>query len=92
MAVTVRIPQLLRNLTNGEKEVQVEAATLRQAIDELDRRFPGLRQRLVNGEGELLRYVNLFVNDQDVRLLSGLDTPLPEGAEVAIVPAMAGGC
>lgn len=92
MAVTVRIPQLLRNLTNGEREVQVEAATLRQAIDALDQLYPGIRQRLVNGEGELLRYVNLFVNDQDVRLLSGLDTPLPEGAEVAIVPAMAGGC
>lgn len=92
MVVTVRIPQLLRNLTNGEREVQVEAATLREAIDALDQRYPGIRQRLVNGEGELLRYVNLFVNDQDVRLLSGLDTPLPEGAEVAIVPAMAGGC
>ena len=92
MVVTVRIPQLLRNLTNGEREVQIEAATLREAIDALDQRYPGIRQRLVNGEGELLRYVNLFVNDQDVRLLSGLDTPLPEGAEVAIVPAMAGGC
>ncbi|MEW6048091.1 MAG: MoaD family protein [Bacillota bacterium] len=92
MAVTVRIPQLLRNLTNGDREVQLEAATLREAIEALDRRYPGIRQRLLTGEGELLRYVNLFVNDQDVRLLSGLETPLPEGAEIAIVPAMAGGC
>ncbi|WP_324667887.1 MoaD/ThiS family protein [Geochorda subterranea] len=92
MAVTVRIPQLLRNLTNGEREVQVEATTLREAIEALNARYPGLRQRLLDSDGQLLRYVNLFVDDQDARLLSGLDTPLAQGAEVAIVPAMAGGC
>ncbi|MBE3598330.1 MAG: MoaD family protein [Limnochordaceae bacterium] len=92
MAVTVRVPQLLRGLTNGEKEVQVEASTVAEAIQALELRYPGIRQRLVDGGGDLHRYVNLFVNDQDVRLLSGLDTPLPEGSEIAIVPAMAGGC
>ena len=91
MAVVVRIPQLLRNLTNGEREVRLEAATLAEAIDALDQRYPGLRQRLVNEQGELHRYVNLFVNDEDVRFLAGLQTALPEGAEIAIVPAMAGG-
>ena len=92
MPVTVRIPQLLRNLTNGDREVQVEASTLAEAIEELERRYPGLRQRLINSDGELHRYVNLFVNDQDVRFLGGLQATLPEGAEIAIVPAMAGGC
>ncbi|NLG68194.1 MAG: MoaD/ThiS family protein, partial [Firmicutes bacterium] len=76
MAVTVRIPQLLRNLTNGEREVQVAAPTLRAAIEALNARYPGLRQRLLDSDGQLLRYVNLFVADQDARLLSGLDTPL----------------
>jgi len=92
MPVTVRIPQLLRNLTQGEREVQVEATTLAEAIEALEQRYPGIRQRLVSQDGELHRYVNLFVNDQDVRLLSGLQTTLPEGAEISIVPAMAGGC
>ena len=92
MPVTVRIPQLLRNLTQGEREVQVEASTLAEAIEALEQRYPGIRQRLVGQDGELHRYVNLFVNDQDVRLLSGLQTSLPEGAEISIVPAMAGGC
>lgn len=92
MAVTVRIPQLLRTLTQGEREVQVDATTLREAIDALEQRYPGIRERLVNGEGEIHRFVNLFVNDEDVRLMAGLETRLPEGAEISIVPAMAGGC
>lgn len=92
MAVTIRIPSLLRGVTNGEKDVAVEATTLADALDSLERRFPGIRQRLLDDGGEIHRYVNLFVDDQDVRLLSGLGTPLRDGAEIAIVPAMAGGC
>ncbi len=88
---TIRIPMPMRRYTNGERLVTVEASTLAAAIDELGRRFPGLRERLVNGDGQLHHFVNVFVNEQDVRTLQGLDTPLDERAEVSIIPAMAGG-
>jgi sulfur-carrier protein len=91
MAVQVRIPTPLRRLTNGERVVQVQGTDLAQAIDDLDRRFPGIRSRILDNDGEVLRFVNIFVNEQDIRFLSGLQTPLAEGAEVSIVPAMAGG-
>lgn len=91
MAARVRIPTPLRRLTNGERLVEVEAADLAQAIEELDRRYPGIRARILDERGEVLRFVNIFVNEQDIRFLGGLRTPLAEGAEVSIVPAMAGG-
>jgi sulfur-carrier protein len=91
MAARVRIPTPLRQLTKGERLIEVGAADLGQAIDELDRRFPGLRARLLDEHGEVLRFVNIFVNERDVRFLGGLRTPLADGAEVSIVPAMAGG-
>jgi len=91
MGVQVRIPTPLRRLTNGERLVHVQGADLAQAIDDLDRRFPGIRSRILDNHGEVLRFVNIFVNEQDIRFLSGLQTPLAEGAEVSIVPAMAGG-
>lgn len=88
---TIRIPSPMRRYTNGQRVVTVEAPTLAEAIDELERRFPGLRERLVNGDGQLHHFVNVFVNEQDVRTLQGLHTPLDQGAEVSIIPAMAGG-
>lgn len=91
MTAHVRIPTPLRRLTNGERRVEVHAADLGQAIDELERRFPGLRARILDEHGEVLQFVNIFVDEQDVRFLAGLRTPLAEGAEVSIVPAMAGG-
>jgi molybdopterin synthase sulfur carrier subunit len=91
MAAHVRIPTPLRRLTKGERRIEVQAADLGQAIDELDRRFPGLRARILDEQGEVLQFVNIFVNEEDVRFLGGLRTPLAEGAEVSIVPAMAGG-
>ncbi|MDR5695714.1 MAG: MoaD/ThiS family protein [Armatimonadota bacterium] len=91
MAVKVRIPTPLRQLTGGEKTVEVEGRTLAEVIDALDKRFPGIRERLVDGEGKLHRFVNIFINEQDARLLNELETVLPEVAEVSIVPAMAGG-
>jgi sulfur-carrier protein len=91
MAVHVRIPTPLRGLTNGARLVDVAGADLSQAIDELDRRFPGIRARLLDEHGEVLRFVNIFVNERDIRFLGGLKTPLADGAEVSIVPAMAGG-
>jgi len=78
-------------LTNGQRLIEVHGADLAQAIDELDRRFPGLRARILDERGEVLQFVNIFVNERDIRFLSGLQTPLHEGAEISIVPAMAGG-
>ncbi len=91
MAARVRIPTPLRRLTNGERMIEVRGGDLAQVIDELDRRFPGIRAKILDDQGEVLQFVNIFVNEQDIRFLDGLRTPLDEGAEVSIVPAMAGG-
>jgi molybdopterin synthase sulfur carrier subunit len=89
---TVRIPTPMRRYTNGERTIVVSAATVGAAIAELDRRFPGLKDRLVDGDGQLHRFVSIFVDEEDVRLHQGLQTPLREQSEVSIIPAMAGGC
>jgi len=91
MAVHVRIPTPLRRITNGERVIEVNGGNLAQALEDLDRRFPGFRAKIMDDRGELLQFVNIFVNEKDIRFLSGLQTPLAEGAEVSIVPAMAGG-
>jgi len=91
MAVTVRIPTTLRPLSGGNSTVQVEGATLREVIDALDTAHPGLRDRLLDEAGNQRRFVNLFVSDDDVRYLQGLDTPVPAGETVSIIPAVAGG-
>jgi molybdopterin synthase sulfur carrier subunit len=88
---TIRIPTPMRRYTNGERLISVNARTLDAAIAELEQRFPGLRERLIDGDGQLHRFVTVFVGEQDVRLLGGLATPLEEQAEVSIIPAMAGG-
>ena len=86
-----RIPGPLRNLSGGESTVRVEAPDLRAAIDQLDSRFPGFKGRLLDDDGQPRQFVNLFLNDEDVRLGRGLDSPLRESDEIAIVPAVAGG-
>jgi len=91
MSVTVRIPTQLRPLTAGAGEVEVEGLTVREAIDALERDHPGLRARLLDEQGTLRRLVNLFVADEDVRFLQGLDTRLPAGTTLSIIPAVAGG-
>lgn len=88
---TVRIPGPLRRHTNGERLITVAADTVAGAIAEMDRRFPGLRERLLDADGQIHRFVSIFVGEQDVRLLDGLATPLDAHAEVSIIPAMAGG-
>jgi len=88
---TIRIPTPMRRYTNGERLVAVSAETLAAAIAELDQRFPGLRERLVDGDGQLHRFITIFVGEQDIRLLGGMATPLDERTEVSIIPAMAGG-
>jgi molybdopterin converting factor small subunit len=88
---TVRIPTQLRSLSEGEAEVKVEGTTVGEVLAALDARHPGFRGRLFDDEGKLRRFVNVFVADEDVRFLQGLDTTLAEGQVVSIIPAVAGG-
>ncbi|MDP8924536.1 MAG: MoaD family protein [Chloroflexota bacterium] len=91
MSVRVRIPAPLRSVTEGQTEVAVGAGNVDQVLTELEGRFPQIRQRLRDDEGSLRRFVNLYVNGEDVRFLQGLETGLKEGDEVSIIPAVAGG-
>lgn len=92
MPVTVRIPTPLRKLTNEQESVVAnESSTLTELIDALEHDYPGLKERLCDETGALRRFVNVYVNGEDVRFLSGLQTPIQSGAEVSIVPAVAGG-
>ena len=91
MSVTVKIPTPLRRVTDGVDEIEASSDRLDGALAQLNERFPGIRERLFNDEGELHRFVNIYVNGEDVRFLSGLETALKEGDEVSIVPAVAGG-
>ena len=90
MSVEVRIPTILRPYTGGEKNVTGEGADLRALIADLDSRYPGISERLVDEQG-LRRFVNVYLNDEDVRFLSGLDTEVADGDAVTILPAVAGG-
>jgi molybdopterin synthase sulfur carrier subunit len=91
MAVTVRIPTTLRPLSGGVSTVQVAAGPLLDVIAELDAAHPGFQDRLLDEEGNLRRFVNVFVDDDDVRYLDGLKTDVPDGQTVSIIPAVAGG-
>ncbi|HET9490370.1 MAG TPA: ubiquitin-like small modifier protein 1 [Methylomirabilota bacterium] len=91
MPVLVRIPTPLRSITKGSAEVRAEGATVAQVVDDLERQFPGLRERLVDEHGELRRFVNIYVNEEDVRFVQGKTTVLKDGDTVSIVPAIAGG-
>jgi molybdopterin synthase sulfur carrier subunit len=91
MSVSVRIPTTLRTLTGGRSEVALEGNNVRDVLTNLDGAHPGFAARLLDDDGNLRRFVNVFVADDDIRFLEGLDTPVPEGAEVAIIPAVAGG-
>ncbi|MCG5434453.1 MoaD/ThiS family protein [Mycobacterium sp. MYCO198283] len=90
MAVTVSIPTILRSHTGGEKRVSADGATLRAVIDDLEHRYAGISGRLVDS-GKLHRFVNIYVNDEDVRFSGGLDTEIADGDSVTILPAVAGG-
>ncbi len=91
MAVTVRIPTTMRPLAGGAATVQVEGVTLVEVLTNLDAAHPGFRDRLFDDDGALRKFVNVFVADDDVRYLDGLDTKVPEGETVSIIPAVAGG-
>ena len=91
MAVLVRIPTPLRSLTKGQAEVQVAGDTVAGLIEDLEAQFPGLKERLVDEAGEVRRFINVYVNEEDVRFLQGAKTALKAGDQVSIVPAIAGG-
>lgn len=91
MAVKVRIPTPLRKLTNDQELVEVSANTIGAAITELQGRYPGIRERLVDDSGSVRRFVNVYVNEEDIRFLQNQQTPLKDGDEVSIIPAIAGG-
>jgi sulfur-carrier protein len=91
MAIEVRVPTVLRRHTAGEKKVQAAGDDLRALIADLDERFPGLGERLVDDRGQLHRFINVYVNDEDVRFLGGIQTPLEDGDVVSVLPAVAGG-
>jgi len=90
MAITVRIPTPLRTLTGGADEVSIAGATVREALDNLEKKHPGLKERLLDEKG-VRRFVNIYANEEDIRFLDNLDTQLKEGDSVSIVPAIAGG-
>lgn len=91
MTATVRIPTPLRTATGGESTVEVDGATVGEVVKNLDAAHPGIAERLLDDSGEIRRFVNIFVDDEDVRFKSGLDTAVPDGATVSIIPAVAGG-
>ena len=91
MSVTVRIPTQLRELSGGAAEVSAESGTLGSVLAQLEAAHPGFRERLFDDQGELRRFVNVFVADEDIRFLDGVETEVKDGATVSIVPAVAGG-
>ena len=91
MSKKVRIPTPLRKLTNNEELVEVNAANIGDAINELQVRFPGIAERLIDEKGEVRRFVNVYVNEEDIRFLQNRATPLKDGDEISIIPAIAGG-
>ncbi|MFI1966020.1 MoaD family protein [Streptomyces pathocidini] len=90
MAIEVRIPTILRSYTDGQKAVEGSGTTIDELFANLEERHPGIRERLVDG-GELRRFVNVYLNDEDVRFLDGISTKLSDGDSVTILPAVAGG-
>jgi molybdopterin synthase sulfur carrier subunit len=91
MNVLVRIPTPLQRLTGGEKEVKIEGATVAEVVTDLENKYPGFAERILDEQGELRRFVNIYVDEEDIRFLQGLSTRLKDGSEVSIIPAVAGG-
>lgn len=91
MSASVRIPTPLRNLTDGKGAVEVEGATVGEVLKSLEAAHPGIAERVLDESGEVRRFVNVFVDDEDIRFADGLETAVPDGARVSIIPAVAGG-
>ena len=90
MAIEVRIPTILRTYTGGEKAVSGDGASLSALIDDLEANHPGIKERLIQ-DGDLRRFVNVYINDEDVRFIGGLEATLADGDQVVVLPAVAGG-
>jgi molybdopterin converting factor small subunit len=91
MSVSVRIPTILRTYTGGAAVVSGEGSTLREVLQKLDADFPGIGARILDETGKIRRFVNVYVGEEDVRFAEGLDTGTPEGAQISVIPAVAGG-
>lgn len=91
MTIAVKVPTILRTYTGGAADVTVAGATLVDALADLDAQYPGIGARVLDDAGRLRRFVNVYVNDDDVRFLEDLDTPTPDGSSISIIPAVAGG-
>ena len=91
MSISVRVPTILRSYTGGAAEVSAEAGTLREVLAGLDAAYPGIAGRILDDSGQIRRFVNVYVGDEDVRFADGLDTPVPTGTQVSVIPAVAGG-
>lgn len=91
MAIKVRIPTPLRGLTNGQEVVTADGNTITQVVDSLMKQYPGLRDRICDDKGQLRRFINFYLNDEDIRFKKGSETPVKEGDELSIIPAIAGG-
>ena len=91
MSVSVRIPTILRTYTGGESEVTANGATLAQVLDDLDASYAGIKGRIVDEDGKLRRFVNVYVGNDDVRFLDDLQTATPDGTQISVIPAVAGG-
>ncbi len=91
MSVSVRVPTILRTYTGGESEVSASGATLAEVLEDLDANYSGIRARVLDDEGNLRRFVNVYVGNDDVRFLDNLKTPTPDGTQISVIPAVAGG-
>jgi sulfur-carrier protein len=91
MSVSVRIPTILRTYTGGESEVKAEGDTLGAVLEHLDASYPGIKARVLDEQGAIRRFVNVYVGNDDVRFLEALDTKTPEGVQISVIPAVAGG-
>ena len=91
MSVSVRIPTILRTYTGAQSQVTAEGGTLSEVVDSLESTYPGIRARLLDDDGKLRRFVNVYVAEEDVRFAQGLDTSTPDGTQISIIPAVAGG-
>jgi len=92
MSVSVRIPTILRTYTDGDSEVSASGETLAEVLDDLDATYAGIKGRILDDDGKLRRFVNVYVGNDDVRFLEDLATPTPDGTQISVIPAVAGGC
>ncbi|TCI99031.1 MoaD/ThiS family protein [Aeromicrobium sp. IC_218] len=92
MSVSVRIPTILRSYTGDDSTVSADGATLSEVVDSLESSYPGIKARIVDEDGALRRFVNIYVAEEDVRFAEGLATATPDGTQISIIPAVAGGC